>query len=424
MGGGGGPPPPSPVIVGAFIMTFAAGLLDATTMLSWAGTTSTHMSGKFLKVGVSTAQGDIKGLTPSFCMVFSFFIGAFSAGVMTATPKRKTLYTCALGMFIVGIGCCLTSILFLAAVPDAVASGYPWYKTAVVAPYVAALTSGFQNAMLTTITGFMRSTHMTGTVTDVGLLCGQAYPDKMKDKAHWWKTRILAGLIGTWSFSGLIASWLHLQAGLGDYLGFAAGGISFMVSFIAFYYLNKDAKAARKVAAEEAIAKEKAKAEADAKAKSNKSKSRLQAVTKITALRLSMGMEALQNIASEMDGNLESMPSPAAKVVFKAMNVNKMVNNLKGMSSKKLLGGGTEEAREKVLQQIGDVCEWLLSHPELVLQLEKAKGEGCGADFLAAFSAQQQAFKPEPKTEDEAATKVQAAMRGKQARAELATKGQ
>lgn len=83
---------------------------------------------------------------------------------------------------------------------------------------------------------------------------------------------ILAGLIGTWSFSGLIASWLHLQAGLGDYLGFAAGGISFMVSFIAFYYLNKDAKAARKVAAEEAIAKEKAKAEADAKAKSNKSK--------------------------------------------------------------------------------------------------------------------------------------------------------
>ena len=189
MGGGGGPPPPSPVIVGAFIMTFAAGLLDATTMLSWAGTTSTHMSGKFLKVGVSTAQGDIKGLTPSFCMVFSFFIGAFSAGVMTATPKRKTLYTCALGMFIVGIGCCLTSILFLAAVPDAVASGYPWYKTAVVAPYVAALTSGFQNAMLTTITGFMRSTHMTGTVTDVGLLCGQAYPDKMKDKAHWWKTR-------------------------------------------------------------------------------------------------------------------------------------------------------------------------------------------------------------------------------------------
>lgn len=53
------------------------------------------------------------------------------------------------------------------------------------------------------------------------------------------------------------------------------------------------------------------------------SRSRLQAVTKITALRLSMGMEALQNIASEMDGNLESMPSPAAKVVFKAMNVNK-----------------------------------------------------------------------------------------------------
>ena len=28
-------------------------------------------------------------------------------------------------------------------------------------------------AMLTTITGFVRSTHMTGTVTDIGLLLGQ-----------------------------------------------------------------------------------------------------------------------------------------------------------------------------------------------------------------------------------------------------------
>jgi hypothetical protein len=51
--------------------------------------------------------------------------------------------------------------------------------------YVAALAGGLQNAMLTTITGFVRSTHVTGTWTDIGLLLGQAWPDKMEDAAHW-----------------------------------------------------------------------------------------------------------------------------------------------------------------------------------------------------------------------------------------------
>jgi hypothetical protein len=123
---------------------------------------------------------------------------------------------------------------------------------------------------------------------------------------------------------------------------------------------------------------------------------------------------ALQEIASEMAGNLESMPSPTGKVVATAMAVNKAASNLKGFSSKRLVGEGSDAERTRVLEQLGHVCEFLLSKPELVVQLQVESGDKCNAEFLASFIVQQQAFKPTE--EDEAATKVQAAIRGKQAR--------
>jgi len=433
MGGGGGPPPPTPVIVGAFVCTFAAGLLDATTLLSWAGSTSTHMSGKFLSTGIYIAAVNAKAAM-YFGMVFCFFLGAFFAGVVTRTPKHKTLWTCAAGIFAVGVGCCITSVLFLTATSDlaierrqlaAASALLPWWKTYCAAPYMAALTSGFQNALLTTITGFMRTTHMTGTVTDVGLLCGQAYPDKLKDHAHWWKTKILTGLILTWSISGLFAQLLAVRAGVGDYLGFVAGGLSFGVSLIGFAYLIKEKKAAAKVAAAEAHEKEQAKLKREETQRLKRQATVARSVTVFTKLRLQAGMEKLQDIASEMDGNLESMPNPAAKVVATAMAVNRAAKNLRGMTSKNL-GASSEVERERVHEQVSRVCQFLLSDPELVLRLEEAKGKDVGADFLGAWVVQQSAYKGVPESEDAAkdaaAAKVQAAMRGKQVRVDMAVK--
>uniref|UniRef100_A0A7S2IK83 Uncharacterized protein n=1 Tax=Haptolina brevifila TaxID=156173 RepID=A0A7S2IK83_9EUKA len=431
MGGGGGPPPPTPVIVGAFICTFAAGLLDATTLLSWTKTTSTHMSGKFLSIGVYIGAADVKAAM-YFGMVSCFFLGSFFSGVLTRTPKHKNLWRCAFGIFLVGVGCCLTSVLFLVAGPE-VAIMYPrigrqlapipgllpWYKTTCLAPYMAALTSGFQNGLLTTITGFMRTTHMTGTVTDVGLLCGQAYPTKLKDKAHWWKTRILAGLIGTWSLAGLVAQLLHARAGMGDYLGFLAGGVSFAVSLIGFFYLLREQKAAVKVAAVEAAQNEKARLERQETARLKRQATMSRSITKITAMRLHAGIEALQDMASQMDGNLESMPNPTAKVVATAMNVNRVASNLRGLSSKRLEVPSSEAERDRVHEQVARVCSFLLEQPDLVLQLEKAKGADVGADFLAAWCAQQQAFKGVPDSEEAAAVKVQAMVRGNHARTGL-----
>jgi len=59
----------------------------------------------------------------------------------------------------VGALCCVVGLMLGAHLTSAI--------------YVAALTAGLQNGLTTTMTGFMRTTHFTGTVTDVGLLLGQ-----------------------------------------------------------------------------------------------------------------------------------------------------------------------------------------------------------------------------------------------------------
>ena len=78
---------------------------------------------------------------------------------------------------------------------------------------------------------------------------------------------------------------------------------------------NTKKKAAAKVAAAEAHEKEQAKLKREETQRLKRQATMARSVTVFTKLRLQAGMEKLQDIASEMDGNLESMPNPAAKVV-------------------------------------------------------------------------------------------------------------
>jgi hypothetical protein len=84
------------------------------------------------------------------------------------------------------------------------------------AKYVAAFASGLQNGVLTVTTGFARTTHVTGTVTDVGLLVGQGVTDKATwtNESHWWKARALSYLVVLFVAGGATALLLFDNAGL------------------------------------------------------------------------------------------------------------------------------------------------------------------------------------------------------------------
>ena len=83
------------------------------------------------------------------------------------------------------------------------------------AKYVAAFASGLQNGVLTVTTGFARTTHVTGTVTDVGLLVGQGVNKATwTNESHWWKARTLSYLVVLFVAGGATALLLFDNAGL------------------------------------------------------------------------------------------------------------------------------------------------------------------------------------------------------------------
>ncbi len=79
-----------------------------------------------------------------------------------------------------------------------------------VSAYLVSLTCGLQNGMCTTFSGaVIRTTHMTGILTDIGLILGQAifYP---RTRKHIWKLKVLLPLYGTFCLGGVIG-WFAYQ---------------------------------------------------------------------------------------------------------------------------------------------------------------------------------------------------------------------
>ena len=210
------------LLVGAgILLTFTAGVLNISTFLGPEKKLISHMSGTTVKMGAFFGEGDAKNGCENLAIMACFFAGALLAGFLTSKPEWKSLYTCALAMAAVGV-----LQVVVAALTD--------NEQAVAGFYIGAFACGLQNAMLTTITGFMRTTHVTGTVTDIGLLVGQGYPSKKGDHAHWWKTKVLAIDLVSYALGGVAGRGLF-DVGLKYKVGYVPGGITLAVSAAALY---------------------------------------------------------------------------------------------------------------------------------------------------------------------------------------------
>lgn len=70
--------------------------------------------------------------------------------------------------------------------------------------YLVCLACGLQNGMCTTFSGaVIRTTHVTGILTDIGLIIGQAIFHK-RTRKHLWKLKILVPLYTSFCCGGII----------------------------------------------------------------------------------------------------------------------------------------------------------------------------------------------------------------------------
>ncbi|HQY06911.1 MAG TPA: YoaK family protein [Lacunisphaera sp.] len=189
---------PAWIYLGAFALALIAGLVNAVGFLGVFHQALSHLTGTLTVLGMELARGDYPVALHALAILLAFFAGCVLSGAVIAQGQLK------LGRRY-GVALSLESTALFAAV-------LLLRRGNIAGEYLAALTCGLQNAMATTYSGAaMRTTHMTGMVTDLGIACGHLLRGVPVD---WFRFRLYGVLL----------------------LGFFAGGVVGAIGYGRFGY--------------------------------------------------------------------------------------------------------------------------------------------------------------------------------------------
>lgn len=189
---------PAWIEIGAFLLAFIAGIINVVGLLGFQHQSVSHLTGTASLLSFKIIQGDWTLAIHFGGIIFSFFLGAVLSGliIQNATLRLGKRYSAALFLE--------SGLLFIALMllQNNYTTGDFWTSAA----------CGLQNAMVSTYSGaIVRTTHITGTVTDLGAMIGQYFRGHGIDKRK-----------------------------LGLYLlliiGFMTGGLVGAIGFLRFHY--------------------------------------------------------------------------------------------------------------------------------------------------------------------------------------------
>lgn len=233
---------PTWISVGGLIFSLTAGFINAIGFLGVHHQGLSHVTGQVTTVSIRLADGDGNRALAGFSVGLWFFAGAILSGIVIQRPelsRRGRRYGVAMTM----------EGLILSAATWLLVRGNSRGE------YLAAMACGLQNAMATSYSGaVLRTTHMTGIVTDLGIQLGHWLRREPLEMRKSW---LLVQLLGGFLLGGLLGAVVFPRAGawslaLPAFLMFSAG-----ITFFATrrqLTSPKDEPASARHLAEEALA--------------------------------------------------------------------------------------------------------------------------------------------------------------------------
>ncbi|RUA09333.1 MAG: DUF1275 domain-containing protein [Fusobacteria bacterium] len=145
------------ILIFGAILCFLSGMLNAVTIIKLS-TGITYLSGNFSKLAIKTGSGYLIEVDYIIEIILCFFIGSIISGVIIG--KREFSLKKRYGLIVIAIGwIILSSHLILGN-----------HKSFVL---ILSLVSGIQNGLFITYKGIVvRTTHVTGGITDLGVSIG------------------------------------------------------------------------------------------------------------------------------------------------------------------------------------------------------------------------------------------------------------
>ncbi|MEZ4267731.1 MAG: YoaK family protein [Myxococcota bacterium] len=185
------------VYAGGFALAATAGYVNAVTVASAALPVS-HMSGTVTHLAIGLgSRGDVDAIMRLGGMLAGFFVGAVLSGAIVGVTALRVGRRYGVALMIEG---CLFG-LSTWSLGHHVSSGI----------ILSAVACGLQNAMAATYYGLVvRTTHVTGMVTDLGVLLGQRL---RTGETETWRAVVLLVLVGGFFLGGIVGAAASLWLG-------------------------------------------------------------------------------------------------------------------------------------------------------------------------------------------------------------------
>lgn len=144
---------------GAFVLALVAGCVNAVGLLGLKHQSISHLSGTATLLGIEAVNAPIGDALQLFAVLMSFLIGASISGYFLPDGALK------LGRNYSSVLCLETTFLLAAT--------YLLVNQSFYGHCLASAACGLQNALATTFSGaIIRTTHVTGIFTDLGIMLG------------------------------------------------------------------------------------------------------------------------------------------------------------------------------------------------------------------------------------------------------------
>ncbi|MDP2273366.1 MAG: YoaK family protein [Archangium sp.] len=182
---------PAWISFGGSFLALNAGYINATGFLQVHEHGLTHLTGQVTRAGIELAGGRVGDAGRAAALVLWFFLGALVSGIIirrSELAERGRPY---------GVAMLVESAL-LAAAAGLLIIGASWGAS------LAAVAAGLQNALATSYSSaVVRTTHMTGIVTDLGVHFGHAIRG---EPIEWGKVKLLGLLFGGFLLGGFLGA--------------------------------------------------------------------------------------------------------------------------------------------------------------------------------------------------------------------------
>jgi uncharacterized membrane protein YoaK (UPF0700 family) len=186
------------VWVGAAALACVAGMVNVVGYLGFEHQAITHLTGTTSLLGAALAQGNLRSIAQLAGMLLAFVLGAVLSGLLI---KDSVLQ---LGRRY-GFALAFEAVLLALAVPL-------FEQGFFLGPLLAAVAIGLQNAMATTYSGaIIRTSHVSGMFTDLGISLGHALRGLPVDQRRLWLCLVIitAFLAGGIAGALLYAHWQY-----------------------------------------------------------------------------------------------------------------------------------------------------------------------------------------------------------------------